>query len=153
MEKLNEVCQKITGNPTAVAGIFSVIVLLLVLIVMQLWKIGYYKERLGNSGVEIPPDYWTGTDLTASVIPNQYVGNSTGGMTRGAAGRHGQENTSGTASPGDGRGYVYTTRLDDRIRSYNDTESPAFAAAHDESAYTGQILRQGKLWSEMQQLQ
>lgn len=130
--------EKVVSDPNVVAAVFVVVVLLLTLIIMQLWKIGYYKgERLGNRGLEIPPDYIKGTDFSQSVIPNQYVGNSTGGMSRGAAGRHAQENTSGTASDGSGRTYIYSTRLDDNLRDYTDAISPEFALTHGLSAQTG----------------
>jgi hypothetical protein len=143
-------CTKAVANKNVVAGMFVAIVLVLALILMQVWKVGYYKksaaEHLGDSGVEIPPDYVDGTELTNSIIPNQYGGNSTGGITKGSAGRHGQENSSGTASNGDGRSYIYTARLDDNTRSYYDAENPTFAAAHTESATTEDSLLYGNQW-------
>lgn len=138
---MDEFCKKVVDNKNVVIGVFVVIMVLLTLIVMQLYKIGYYKEKLGNRGLEIPPDYIPGTDFSEAVIPNQFVGNSTGGITSGAAMRFGQENTSGTASNGSGRTYVYSTRLDDKVRTYNDAINQTYATAHDLSAQTGGLKR------------
>jgi hypothetical protein len=123
-------CEDLLKNPNAIAAFFVAIILVLALILMQMWKVGYYVEKLGSSGVEIPPDYWRGEDSTGDIVPNQFGGNSTGGMTSGAAGRFAQLNSSGTASPGDGRDYVYTKRLDTELRDYTNTDNKAFIMAH-----------------------
>ena len=127
---LQELTECLAGNKTVVFLWAALVVVFLVLIIMAQKKVGFYPEKLVNSGTEVPPDRWNGTDLSPSIVPNQYGGNSTGGISAGAAVRHGAENTSGTASWGDGRSYIYTTRLDEAVRSYNDPEGPAFSVAH-----------------------
>lgn len=127
---LQKLADDLVSNPTMVCLWAALVVVFLVLIVMAQKKVGFYPEKLVNSGTEVPPDRWVGTDLSPSIVPNQYGGNSTGGMSRGAAVRHAAENTSGTASWGDGRTYVYTTRLDEAVRSYKDAEGPAFSVSH-----------------------
>lgn len=129
MDAIEKFCESLLDNKVFVKVFLAVVVLLIVVILMKVYKVGS-AEHLGDSGVEIPVDYWQGVDSSGFIIPNQYGGNSTGGLTRGAAGRFGQENTSGTVSKGDGRDYVYTTRLDTNLRSYNNTDSAAFIQAH-----------------------
>ena len=129
---MNELCKKLMDDPKMTCLYFAIVLALVILIVMQVWKVGYYRsnaaEKLTSSGVEIPPNYVCNTGYEYDVIPNQYVYGS-GGMTRGAAGRHGQV-PSDYSGMGRMPGYVYTTRLDDNTRSYQDVNSPVFDLAN-----------------------
>lgn len=121
-------CDKLLGDDKVKKVYFAVLGVVLILILYYQYK----KESLVVSGVEIPVDYLPGEDSDAagSIVPNAYYGNSTGGISKGAAARFAQQNTSGTASPGTDRNYIYTSRMDEGVRNYTYTDSAPFVMAH-----------------------
>ena len=125
---MEEVCAKWLKDDNLKKVYLAVVGIVLVLILYFQYK----KESLVVSGVEIPVDYLGGddSDASGSIVPNAYYGNSTGGISRGAAARFAQQNTSGTASPGNDRNYIYTSRMDEGVRNYTYTDSAPFIMAH-----------------------
>lgn len=129
---MEELCGQLINDPKVVCLFLALVLVLIILIIMQVWKVGYYKgdasEKLTSSGVEIPPNYICNTDFASDVIPNGYP-YGTGGISRGAAGRHGQV-TSDYSGLGRMAGYMYTTRMDENVRDYADVNSPMFDIAN-----------------------
>ncbi len=122
-------------SPKMVTLYFALVMGLIILIVMQVFKVGYYKntstnyasaaERMSSPGVEIPPNYLCGTEGSTDVVPNSYV-YGTGGATRGAAARHGQVASDYSGDKRDAQ-YIYTSRMDKKIRDYSTPINPAFS--------------------------